>query len=170
MADNVQQWIDKCAIQELIYRHSDGVNRGDLAAVRSAYADDARWEIPLFGFRSDTADEFIEFLRVTTATAELLVQTPHCPVITLLDRDAARATTTVHEFTRGTAAEDGPFGPAGTETSEQHYGIYYDEVARLAGEWKFTHRVFVPTYLEPGYGTGHVLIERARLLSAPASP
>lgn len=169
MADTMQQWMDKCAIQELIYRHSDGINRGDLAAIRSAYADDARWEIPLFGYRHESADEFIEFLRVNTATTELLIQTPHCPVITLLDSDAARATTTMHEFTRGTAAEDGPFGPEGTEIGEQHYGIYYDEVARLAGEWKFTHRLFVPIYMEFGCVTGDVPIERARLLAAPAS-
>jgi hypothetical protein len=116
--------------------------------------------------RSESADEFIDSLRMTTATVELLVQTPHCPVITLLDSDAARATTTVHEFTKGTAAEDGPFGPAGTEIGEQHYGIYYDEVARLAGDWKFTHRVFVPIYLESGCATGDLPIERARLLSA----
>ena len=169
MADDAQHWIDKCAIQELIYRHSDGVNRGDFDAIRSAYADDALWEIPLFGFRCESADELIEFLRVNTATAELLVQTPHCPVVTLLGSDAARATTTVHEFTRGTVAEDGPFGPEGTAIGEQHYGIYYDEAACRAGEWKFTHRVFVPIYMEFGCVTGDLPIERARLLSAPVS-
>jgi hypothetical protein len=85
--------IEKFKIQQLIYRYSDSVNRGDLEAMRSVYADDAMWESPLLGFRHESADAFVEFLRDNTTTTELLVQTPHCAVIELLGTDSARATT-----------------------------------------------------------------------------
>ena len=58
----------------------------------------------------------------------------------MLSPHSARATTTLHEFTRGTAAEDGTFGPKGTQVNFQHFGIYYDDIARNDGSWKFTHR------------------------------
>jgi hypothetical protein len=161
-----QSWIDKFAIQELIYRYSDSINRADLAATEAVFAPDAIWESPLLDLRFESAREFCEFFARSTAQQDLLVQTPHCPVIRLLSADSAQATTTIHEFSRATAAEDGTFGPKGTEINLQDYGIYYDEVARLEGEWRFTHRVFVPIYFEPGAVTGDVPIERSRLLTA----
>ena len=159
-----QSWIDKFAIQELIYRYSDSINRGDLGATEAVYAPDAIWESPLLGLRFESAHEFCEFLARSTAKQDLLVQTPHCPVIHLLGPDAAEATTTIHEFSRGIAAEDGPFGATGAEINFQDYGIYHDEVARLEREWKFTHRVFVPIYLEPGAVTGDLPVQRSTLL------
>jgi ketosteroid isomerase-like protein len=159
-----RSWIDKFAIQELIYRYSDSINRADLAATEAVYAPDAIWESPLLGLRFESAHAFCEFLAESTAKQELLIQTPHCPVIRLLGPDAAQATTTIHEFSRGIAAADGPFGAEGTEINFQDYGIYYDEVARLEGDWKFTHRVFVPIYLEPGAVTGDLPTERSTLL------
>jgi ketosteroid isomerase-like protein len=164
MSDDIRTWIDKLEIQELIYRYSDGVNRGDLTAIRSVFADDALWESPLLGFRHESADAFVDFFRVNTITSELLIQTPHCPVIELTGPDSARATTTIHEFSKGTAVEDGPFGPQGAEINFQDYGIYYDDLARIDGEWKFTHRHFVPTYLESGVVNGEAPIERSRLI------
>jgi hypothetical protein len=159
-----QSWIDKFAIQELIYRYSDSINRADLAATEAVFAPNAIWESPLLDLRFESAHDFCEFFARSTAQQELLVQTPHCPVIHLLGPDVAEATTTIHEFSRATAAEDGPFGAKGTEINFQDYGIYHDEVARLEGEWRFTHRVFVPIYLEPGAVTGDLPIERSRLL------
>ena len=57
-----QQWIDKFAIQELIYSHCDAITRGDLRALESLYAPDAIWEIPLFGLRTESARAFFDFL------------------------------------------------------------------------------------------------------------
>jgi SnoaL-like domain len=162
---NDRDWIEKFKIQQLIYRYSDSVNRGDLEAMRAVYADDAVWESPLLGFRHESADAFIEFFRENTTTTELLIQTPHCPVIELLGTDSARATTTIYEFMKGTALEDGPFGLKGETINYQDFGIYYDDISRIDAEWKFTHRLFVPIYLEPGAVTGDIPMARSGLLN-----
>src|SRR3974390_916972 len=108
MADD-GDWIEIFKIQQLIYRYFDSVNRGDFETMRTLFADDAVWEEPLFGLRQESADGFVDFFRNATSTAELLIITPHCPAIRLLSTDEALATTTLHEFTRGAASEDGSF-------------------------------------------------------------
>jgi hypothetical protein len=74
------------------------------------------------------------------------------------DRDPipgqAEATTTVHELVRGEVHADSALGEAGTSVYFEQYGIYYDDVAKLDGEWKFTHRLFVPVYLRTDCVTG----------------
>jgi ketosteroid isomerase-like protein len=163
----VQRWVDKCAIQELIYRYTDSVNRADWDETLMLYAPDAVWESPVLGMRFETAAAFVDNLRTSTPTTDILVQTASSPVIRLAHDGFAEATTTIHEFCRGTAAEDGPFGPAGSEINFEDYGIYYDEVTRLDGEWKFTHRVFVPVYIGQGCVTGDVTTPRDKLRIAP---
>ena len=165
MADQLQQWIDKCAIQDLIFRYSDSVNRADWAETAKLYAADAVWESPLFDMHFESGAEFCAHLARSSATLELLIQTPHCPIVTLVTDDTASATTTIHEVVRGTNLEDSAFGPAGGEINFEDYGIYYDEIARLDGEWKFIHRLFVPTYIGQGPVTGDVPIDRSRLLT-----
>jgi ketosteroid isomerase-like protein len=167
--DDAGDWIETFKIQQLIYRYFDSVNRGDLEAMRALFADDAVWESPLMGLRQDSADAFVEFFRQTTGTAELLVMTPHCPVIEVLGPESARATTTVHEVAKGVASEDGEFGPKGTEVNFHDYAIYYDELARIDGSWRFTHKIFVMLYIESGTLTGDVLTDRATLLAAPVT-
>jgi hypothetical protein len=44
------------------------------------------------------------------------------------------------------------------------HGLYYDDVAKLDGEWKFTHRLFVPVYRRTDWVTGQVLTPRFALL------
>jgi ketosteroid isomerase-like protein len=163
MDDQLQRWVHKCAIQELIYRYSSSVNRADWDDTIKLYAPNAVWESPVLGMRFETAAAFVDNLRNSTPTTDILVQTASSPVITLVDDNFARATTTIHEFCRGTTAEDGPFGPPGSEINFEDYGIYYDEITRLDGEWKFTHRLFVPIYLGPGCVTGDVTTPRENL-------
>ena len=112
---------------------------------------------------------FVEFFRDATATAELLVITPHCPAIKLLSADAPQATTTLHEITQGAASEDGSFGPGGAAVNFQHIGIYYDDIALIDDSWKFTHRLVVPVYFESGALTGDVVATRESLLD-PRTP
>ena len=69
-------WIEMFKIEQLIYRYFDSVNRGDLATMRSLFADDAVWESPVMGFRQESADAYVEFFRTSTAAAEMLVMTP----------------------------------------------------------------------------------------------
>ncbi len=160
---------DKLEIQELISRYSDSINRGDLEATEAVFATNAIWESPLLGMHFESAREFCEFLAANARGVELLIQTPHCPVVTLHDADAATATTTIYELSRGTVTEDGnPFGPVGTETNFEDFGIYYDTVHRVDGTWLFTHRVFVPVYMGLGAATGDVPSARSSLRAHPS--
>jgi ketosteroid isomerase-like protein len=160
-----QQWIDKLAIQELIYSHCDAITRGDLGALESLYAPDAIWEIPLFGLRTESARAFLDFLADATANADLLVQTAHNSVVRLLDESTAKATTTIFELSRGRAVADGPVGAAGEEVSMVQLAVYYDDVSKSTGRWLFTHRVFVQCYIEHGGWQGEIPNPRSSLLA-----
>jgi hypothetical protein len=160
-----QQWIDKFAIQELIYSHCDAITRGDLRALEPLYAPDAIWEIPLFGLRTESARAFFDFLAEASATAELLLQTAQNPVVRLLDENTARATTTIFELARGPALADGPVGAAGEQVSMAQYGVYYDDVSKSTGRWLFTHRCFVQCYVEQGGWQGDLPSPRSSLLA-----
>jgi hypothetical protein len=163
MADTeMREWRDRLAIQDLIYRYSDAVTRADWAQCAQVFAPGAIWECPLLGLRYDSCEEFLDTLRPTTAF-DLLLQTPHAPVITFTHADQARATTTVHEMNRGQHPMTSALGDAGTPINAEMYGIYYDEIARIDGEWKFTHRRFVPFYLASGGVTGEVTTPRSQL-------
>ncbi len=63
----------------------------------------------------------------------------------------------------GVAPADSKLGAAGTEINIEQYGIYYDDLARIDGEWKFTRRLFVPVYINVGGASGHVLTQRSAL-------
>jgi hypothetical protein len=64
---------------------------------------------------------------------------------------------------RGVTETNSELGDSGTEINVDTYGIYYDDVARIGGQWKFTHRLFVPFYLGSGCVTGDVLTRRSEL-------
>jgi hypothetical protein len=158
-----QQWIDKFAIQELIYSHCDAITRGDLAALEPLYARDAIWEIPLFGLRTESAREFFDFLAEVTRTAELLLQTALNPVVQLLDENTATATTTIFELSCGSAPEDGSVGAPGERVNMAQYAVYYDDVSKRRGRWLFTHRRFVQCYIEHGAWQGELPTPRSSL-------
>jgi hypothetical protein len=162
METELREWLDRLAIQGLIYRYSDAVTRADWPQCEATFASDATWESPPLGLRYESRDSFLETLRATT-TFDLLIQTPHSPVITLTDADKAQATTTIHEINRGVTETQSELGDSGDEINIDTYGIYYDDIARIDGEWKFTHRRFVPFYLESGCVTGDVLTQRPAL-------
>ena len=44
------------------------------------------------------------------------------------------------------------------------YGVYYDDLARIDGGWKFTHRLWVPIYVGTEAVTGAVVTPRSELL------
>jgi hypothetical protein len=46
----------------------------------------------------------------------------------------------------------------------EQYGIYFDDVAKIDGDWRFTHRLFVPLYIGPDCVTGQVVTPRSALL------
>jgi hypothetical protein len=91
----------------------------------------------------------MDFLKPTTSY-DVLIQTPHSSVITPAGVDHASATTTIHKLTRGVGLADSEFGEAGAEINLEQWGIYYDDLARIDGEWKFSRREFVPVSVGPG--------------------
>jgi hypothetical protein len=158
---NDQQWIDKFAIQELIYRHSDAITRGDLGALEPLYAPDAIWEHTLLGARFDSARAFLDYIAEGMATMDLLVQTAHNPVVRLVDGTTAQATTTVFEAGRGTiAVAAGGYGTQGDEVNVAQWGVYYDDLSKSTGQWLFTRRLVVMSYVEQGSLPGDVLVPR----------
>jgi hypothetical protein len=160
----VGRWMDRLAIQDLIYRYSDAVTRADYEQMATVFAPGAVWESPLLGMHFQNAREFIDFQSDGSTALEVLIQTAHNPVIDLEGDDHARATTTIHERIRGVGGDlDSLLGAAGAEINVDQYGTYYDELQRIDGEWKFTHRVFVPFLIRSGTVTGDVVTPRPLL-------
>jgi hypothetical protein len=157
-----REWIDRLAIADLIYRYSDGVTRGDWDQVEAVFAPDAIWESPVLGMRYESARSFREFMESTTF--ELLIQTPHAPVIRLLGPHQAQTTTTIHELGRGVQPFDNAFGEAGTPLNFEQYGVYHDDLAELDGRWRFTHRLFAPLHFRADCVTGEVPTARSTLV------
>jgi hypothetical protein len=147
-------WLDRQAVQDLIHRYSDSITRGDFEQTVTVFASDAIWEDPEFGVRFESAAAFMDYLIEGSASLELLIQTPHSPVIELVGD--GRATTTIHEIIRGVATAESSVGAIGKEINIDRYGIYYDELAKFGSEWKFTHRIFVPFFTASGCVVGDV--------------
>jgi SnoaL-like domain len=156
-----REWLDRLAIQDLIFRYSDAVTRADWHQCEAVFAPDAVWESPL-GLRFENRSAFLEFLKATS-DYDVLIQTPHSSVITITGADHATATTTIHELTRGVGLADTELGDRGAEINIEQFGIYYDDLARIDGEWKFTRRVFVPVYATTGSVSGDVIARRSAL-------
>jgi hypothetical protein len=57
----------------------------------------------------------------------------------------------------------------GDQANQELYGVYYDDIARIDSEWKFTHRLCVPIYISSGCVTGDVVTPRSRLLRGVSS-
>jgi len=159
----LRSWMDRLAIQDLIYRYSDAVTRADWDQCRAVFAPDAIWESPGMGMRFDSPDAFLAVL-TDQSTTDLLIQTAHAPVINVTGPDRAHATTTIHEMVRGAVVADSTYAEKGADINFEQYGIYFDDIARIRGDWLFTHRLFVPIYVSSGSVAGDVLTPRSGLL------
>jgi len=160
MTDDPRTWEDRDAIQQLIYRYSDAVTRADYEQMATVFASDAVWESPLLGMHFESAREFIDFQIEGSTALDVLIQTAANPVIDLLGTDRATATTNIREIIRGTITVDGAWGAAGTENNVDQYGIYFDEVSKIDGAWRFTRRVFVPVLIASGAVVGDITTAR----------
>jgi ketosteroid isomerase-like protein len=156
------EWIERLAITDLIHRYSASVTRADWDETEAAFAPDAVWEMPALGLRHEGARAYRRFLAETIGY-DLLIQTAQAPVIRFLGPGLAQTTTTIHELVRGEVLVDSTVGKAGTRVNLEQYGIYHDDVAKLDGEWKFTHRLFVPVYVRNEGVTGEVVTARSAL-------
>jgi SnoaL-like domain len=152
--------VDRDAIRDLIFRYSDAVTRADYEQMITVFAPDAVWESPLLQLHFDSARAFVDFQIEGSPSLDVLIQTPHSPVIDLLSLDLAKATTTIHEMFLGTLVGASAYGEAGTEVNIDQYGIYFDDVAKVEGQWKFTHRYFAPCLIAQGRLSGDVVAQR----------
>jgi ketosteroid isomerase-like protein len=165
--EEVRALLDRAAIRDVIDRYSDAVTRGDHDRMATLFAPDAVWESPALGLHFDRASEFIDMQIEGSPRMDVLIQTAHNPVIELEAGDRATATTTIHERIRG-AASDTPsaLAEAGAALNVEQYGIYFDELGRFDGGWKFTHRLFAPIVVASGTVTGDTVTHR-RILAPP---
>jgi ketosteroid isomerase-like protein len=143
----LQALLDRDAIRDLIYRHSDAVNRQDFDAMAELYTADAVWESPLLEMRFEGISTFIEFLRSTSTGLEILYQEASNPVVDLLDADTAQASTSMHEMTR--TGQEG--------FNLEQYGMYFDEFTRTDAGWRFRRRTFVTQLSAQDVVTGAVV-------------
>jgi ketosteroid isomerase-like protein len=141
------------AIQQVVLAHRDAVTRGDWDRFESLYADDAVWEesSPLEG-RAEGAPAIRERSETSTSAVDLFLQTAHGTVVTMVDDDHATARTPI----RGFAVVRG--------RSFENHGIYYDELVRTDGAWRFGHRYLQNLYVEERELTGSLAIARADLV------
>jgi uncharacterized protein (TIGR02246 family) len=160
MSDDARAWEDRDAIQQLIYRYSDAVTRADYEQMATVFAPDAVWESPILGMHFESAREFIDFQIEGSTALDVLIQTAAGPVVDLLGPERATATTNIREIIRGTTTVDGVWGPAGTENNFDQYGMYFDEVHKIDGAWKFTRRFFVPILIASGAVVGDITTAR----------
>ena len=160
MKDETRAWDDRDQIQQLIYRYSDAVTRADYEQMATVFAADAVWESPILEMHFETAREFIDFQIAGSTALDVLIQTAAGSVIELLGPERATATTNVREIIRGTFTNDGVWGPAGSESNVDQYGIYFDDLSKIGGAWKFTRRVFVPVLIASGVVTGDITSTR----------
>src|SRR5262245_26869780 len=157
--DDSATWIDKLAIQELINQYCDALNRDDWDAYEALFTSDAVWELSSpWGFKIEGARAIREVISKLVAKGDFIVQTNHSTVVTLLGADRASATTTIRETSRG---KDG--------RSATHLGIYYDNLVRVPGGWKFQHRFFQSVYYDETPLTGRVDAARSDLRAAVRS-
>jgi len=70
------------------------------------------------------------------------------------------ATTTIHEFFRGTVSSVSAYGDAGTVLNVDQYGIY---ATSSRNGWKFARRLYEPFLIAPGRVVGDVAAHRPLL-------
>jgi uncharacterized protein (TIGR02246 family) len=154
---DVAAWIAVTAVKDLIVRYSDAATRNDWDAFAACWMPDARWiTLPPIGQELVGIDAILADVQASLPTADFFVQMAHGSVVTLDGPDRARATTTIHALGRKT----------GTYSIE-NYAIYYDDVVKSDGQWRFAQRCLQPVYLDTSEHTGQAPISRADLAKLP---
>jgi len=154
--------IDRQAIEDLLYRYSDIVTRGAWDEDESLFVPDAVLEIASpFDTRVEGAEAIRQY-RAGTASFEFLIHTTFAPVIRLLAHDRAQATSQTHEMVRSLAGDATADGQPAALNAE-FFSVYYDEILRINGDWRFAHRRCIPIYAESGALMGQALATRSSL-------
>ena len=134
-----ENFVDHLAIQSLLNRYTDAVNRRDWKALEDVFARNGIWdvggpdcELPGMTFLFEGARNVVEGISKTVATTELCIQSNHALVIEI-QGDRATARSTIQEIAR----------PVGSDAGMMLWGTYYDDIIRdTDGEWRFQRRSF----------------------------
>ena len=155
--------MDLVAIEQLLYRYSDVVTRGVWAEDQALFVADAVLEIASpFDARVEGVQAILDY-RKASARFEFLIHTTYSPAIRLLDPGHAKATSQTREMVRGRAATSDAVTQPATPLNIEFYSVYYDDVVKVDGDWKFAHRRCQPIYMEAGGLSGQALIARPSL-------
>ncbi len=151
MPQGPAEWVERIAIQDLVVRFSDAVTRGDWEAFEDLWLSDGVWEESApFDLRIEGASAICAHV-TSLETVDFFVQMVHGAVVTLESDERATSRTTIHSFARA--------GDIGFE----NLGIYYDELRKVAGEWRFAHRRLENIYVESAPLTGDVTMARREI-------
>jgi hypothetical protein len=159
----LQSWTDIVAIEQLLYRYSDVVTRGVWEEDEALFVADAVLEIGSpFDARVEGVEAILDWRRAT-ARFELLIHTTYSPAVRLLDPSHAKATAQTREMVRSRAATSDADEEPAAALNIEFSSVYYDDVVKVDGDWKFAHRRCQPIYMEAGALAGQVLVARSSL-------
>ena len=155
--EDPSRWIDVVAIKDLVVRYSDAATRGDWDAFAECWMTDGVWiTLPPIDQHVVGIDAILADVQSSIPTTDFFVQTTHGAVVTLDGPDRARSTTTIHALARKT----GVF-------SIENFGVYYDDVVKVDGRWRFARRCLQPVYMDMTEHPGQAPISRADLARLP---
>ena len=136
--------VDHLAINDLMARYVDAVNRRDWKAIEDQFCkEDGTWDVggPSMGdfsFFFVGARNVAEGIERTINTTDFCFQTNHAMVIEV-SGDRATARCAVNEVAR----------PLGGESGVNLLGMYFDDIVREQdGEWRFKKRSFRFSYID----------------------
>jgi ketosteroid isomerase-like protein len=152
-------WIEKLAIREVISTYTSAATRGDWDALEATFLPDARWElgapldVEIVGARA-IRDQLVG----QVDHQDFFLQMTHDTVVTLTDDDRASAITTIHALAR----QEG-------RVQVTSYGIYYDDLVKADGAWRFARRRLQPIFMNTGELPGPAPISRSALHETDAA-
>lgn len=167
----LRAWIDRLAITELIHRYSDATTRADWVQLEAVFASDAVLEVSSpFDFRAEGATEIRSAMSGGSDRLDFLIHRVDSVVIDLQGADRAQATSTIHELGRG--ASPNPDGTGADVWMDWfQYGVYYDDIVKIDGEWKFARRFCQPLlYVGEDAVAGDAIATRTSLVRTATFP
>ncbi len=150
--DGPGEWTERAAITDLVVRFSDAVTRGDLDALEALWVREGVWEESAPIDLTIVGAEAIRAHVASMDTVDLFVQMVYGAVVTLHGADRATSRTTLQSFARV------------QNVAFKNLGIYYDDLVKVEGQWKFARRRLQNIYVETEPLTGDVTLARAHIL------
>jgi uncharacterized protein (TIGR02246 family) len=151
--DDLAEWIDKLAIQELVSRYTSASTRGDWDGFEDLFTADASWELPAPMEKTVVGGRAIrEDLEETLKGQDFFMQMTHDAVVELHGPDVATGVVTIHAIAR----KEG-------QNEVVSYAVYYDDYVKIDGAWRFARRRLQPIYMDMRPLPGFAPISRADL-------